>query len=267
MNRRSRHTDSHEDLNIWPAFTDLMSNAFMILLLFLFIVIVKSANSQKNLELTLSNLVNNKDKAVALAKKIEDLQAKANKTNELEQQVASLQRQLHSVKQLTDTPPIILIKDEGAYRFASGSADLPQPMYHYVWTKIVPEIERETKQYNINTVEVIGHTDGQVNGSGTSNLDLNLENIASGNLPVQNLKAGSNADLGLMRSLALVRVLRYIQTKEGRLQGLKFRAYSAAQLILANGEFAPPPTSRQEDSTRRRIEIRFTRLGEVTEVK
>ena len=70
-----------------------------------------------------------------------------------------------------------------------------------------------------------------------------------------------------MRSLALVRVLRYIQTKEGRLQGLKFRAYSAAQLILANGEFAPPPTSPQEDSTRRRIEIRFTRLGEVTFVK
>lgn len=253
MNRRSRHTDSHEDLNIWPAFTDLMSNAFMILILFLLITIVKSAISKKNLQQPLSN--------------IEDLQLKANKTNQLEQQVASLQRQLHSVKQLTDTPPIILIKDEGAYRFASGSADLPQPMYHYVWTKIVPEIERETKQYNINTVEVIGHTDGQVNGSGTSNLDLNLENIASGNLPVQNLKAGSNADLGLMRSLALVRVLRYIQTKEGRLQGLKFRAYSAAQLILPNGEFAPPPTSRQEDSTRRRIEIRFTRLGEVTFVK
>ena len=67
-----------------------------------------------------------------------------------------------------------------------------------------------------------------------------IENIASGNLPVQNMKAGSNADLGLMRSLALVRVLRYIQTKEGRLQGLKFRVYSAAQLILPNGEFAPP---------------------------
>ncbi|MBR8836756.1 MAG: flagellar motor protein [Stigonema ocellatum SAG 48.90 = DSM 106950] len=253
MNRRSRHTDSHEDLNIWSAFTDLMSNAFMILLLFLFIVIVKSAISQKNLQQPLSN--------------IEDLQVKANKTNELEQQVTFLQRKLKSVKQLTDTPPIILIKDEGAYRFASGSAELPQPMYRYIWTKIVPEIERHTKKYNINTVEIIGHTDGQVNGSGMSNLDQNLENIASGNLPVQNLKAGSNADLGLMRSLALVRVLRYIQTKEGRLQGLKFRAYSAAQLILPNGEFASPLIPRQEDSTRRRIEIRFTRLGEVTEVK
>lgn len=62
-------------------------------------------------------------------------------------------------------------------------------------------------------------------------------------------------------------MLRYIQTKQGKLQGLKFRAYSAAQLLLPNGEFAPPSVARQEDSKRRRIEIRFTRLGEVTQIK
>lgn len=218
MNRRSRHTDYNEDLNIWSAFTDLMSNAFMILLFLLLIVSVKYTVSQ----------ISNKN---------------------------------------TRTPPIIIIKDEGAYRFASGSAELPQPMYNYIWTKIVPEIERKTKEYNINTVEIIGHTDGQANGSAISNLDQNLENVANSDVPIQNLKAGSNADLGLMRSLALVRVLRYIQTKEHRLQGLKFRAYSAAQLILPSGEFAQPSIAHQEDATRRRIEIRFTRLGEVTEVK
>ncbi|WP_339460909.1 hypothetical protein [Nodularia spumigena] len=53
--------------------------------------------------------------------------------------------------------------------------------------------------------------------------------------------------------------------KEGRLSGLSFRAYSAAQLILPNGQFAS--IARKEDVTRRRIEIRFTRLGEVREVK
>ncbi len=37
--------------------------------------------------------------------------------------------------------------------------------------------------------------------------------------------------------------------------------------ILPNGEFAPPPISRQEDPTRRRIEIRFTCLGEVTQLQ
>jgi outer membrane protein OmpA-like peptidoglycan-associated protein len=127
------------------------------------------------------------------------------------------------------------------------------------------KIERRTKEYQINVVELIGHTDGQPNGGINSNLDLNIEKVASADLPVANLKSGSNADLGLMRSLAVVKVLRDIQTKEGRLKGLKFRAYSAAQLILPNGDFAP--ISRTADTTRRRIEIRFTRLGEVTKVE
>jgi hypothetical protein len=68
-----------------------------------------------------------------------------------------------------------------------------------------------------------------------------------------------------MRALAVVRLLRDIQTQNGRLKGLKFRAYSAAQLILPNGDFAP--VNRTPDATRRRIEIRFTRLGEPIQVK
>ena len=138
-------------------------------------------------------------------------------------------------------------------------------MLNYILKQIVPEIETRTKQYGINVVEIIGHTDGQANGQVTSNLDVNLENVVSGNIPVGNLRAGSNADLGLMRALSVVKALRDIQTKENRLSGLSFRAYSAAQLILPNGQFAA--IARQDDVTRRRIEIRFTRLGEVQEVR
>ncbi|MFM6200985.1 MAG: flagellar motor protein, partial [Dolichospermum sp.] len=173
MARRSRYTESNEDLNVWTAFTDLMSNAFMILVLFLFLTIIISE-------------INN-----------------------------------------IDTPPIIVIKDEGAYRFASGSAEISQEMSNYILQKIVPEIEARTKQYGINVVEIIGHTDGQANGQVTSNLDVNLENVVSGNIQVGNLRAGSNADLGLMRALSVVKALRDIQTKENRLSGLSFRAYSA----------------------------------------
>ena len=151
------------------------------------------------------------------------------------------------------------------YRFASGSAEITPLMNTYIRNKIVPEIERNTQQYQINVVELIGHTDGQVNGSGTSNLDNNLEKVATAQAPVNNLKSASNADLGLMRALAVVRALQDIQTKTGRLRGLKFRAYSAAQLILPNGEFAF--VNRTPDATRRRIEIRFTRLGAVTKVR
>lgn len=216
MARRSRYTEYNEDLNVWTAFTDLMSNAFMILVLFLFLTIIISQINKSE--------INN-----------------------------------------IDTPPIIVIKDEGAYRFASGSAEISQEMLNYILKQIVPEIETRTKQYGINVVEIIGHTDGQANGQVRSNLDVNLENVVSGNIPVGNLRAGSNADLGLMRALSVVKALRDIQTKENRLSGLSFRAYSAAQLILPNGQFAA--IARQDDVTRRRIEIRFTRLGEVQEVR
>ncbi|TVP66456.1 MAG: flagellar motor protein [Nodularia sp. (in: Bacteria)] len=231
MARRFRNGDDHEELNVSTAFTDLMSNAFMILILFLLLAMVRSF--------------------------------------------------INDNVGLTDTPPIIVIQDEGAYRFASGSATIPPAMFNYISQQIVPEIENRTQEYNINVVEIIGHTDGQPNSNLTSNLDLNLENVASGALPVGKLQAGSNADLGLMRALAIVQALRNIQVNEQRLKGLSFRAYSAAQLILPSGEFAAIagrgalpiagggalPIARQEDQTRRRIEIRFTRLGKVQEVK
>lgn len=216
MGSRSRHTESFEELNIWPAFTDLMSNAFMILIMLLSLALVKSLISSA------------------------------------------------SDKTSKGVPPILVIEDKGAYRFASGSAEIPKPMLTYIGKKIVPEIERKTKEYQINVVEVIGHTDGQANGTVTSNLDINLEKVAGAKMPVRNLHSGSNADLGLIRSLAVVRVLRDIQTKNGRLKGLKFRAYSAAQLILPNGDFAP--INRNPDATRRRIEIRFTRPGKPIKV-
>lgn len=215
MARRSRHSDYNEDLNIWPAFTDLMSNAFMILLLLLLLASTK-----------------------------------------------------YTISQITNpgTPPILLIKDENS-RFDPGSAVIPQTMLDYITNKLVPDIQKTTKTYNINTVEIIGHTDEQPIGIINSNLDNSLEVAASQGGSVSVLKAGSNADLGLMRSLAVVKELLKIQ-KQNKMPGVQFRAYSAAQLILPNGEFAPiPQAKRQSEPNRRRIEIRFTRLGEVREVK
>jgi flagellar motor protein MotB len=252
MARRSRYTEYNEDLNVWPAFTDLMSNAFMILVLFLFLTIIISQINKSQISENINQSVQNSEQ---LALKIKQLQ----------QQVKYLQIQLQSEKKSTDAPPIIVIKDQGAYRFASGSAEIPAKMSTYIFNQIVPEIEARTKQYGINVVEIIGHTDGQANSKVTSNLDINLENVASGNLQVGKLQAGSNADLGLMRALSVVKVLGDIQKKQGKLSGLSFRAYSAAQLILPNGKFAG--IARKEDVTRRRIEIRFTRLGEVREVR
>jgi outer membrane protein OmpA-like peptidoglycan-associated protein len=218
MARRSRSTEYNEDLNVWPAFTDLMSNAFMILVLFLLLTIIISQISEK---------------------------------------------------QSTDAPPIIVIKDKGDYRFALGSAEIPPKMLSYIFREIVPAIETTSNKYGINVVEIIGHTDATPNGNVNSNLDVNLEKVVSGTFPITKLQYGSNADLGLMRALSVAKILRDIQNKQGRLKGLSFRAYSAAQLILPNGKLAEvaPVKNKQQDETRRRIEIRFTRLGEVQEVR
>jgi hypothetical protein len=47
MRRPTQINNSSEDLNIWQAFTDLMSNAFLIMILFLLIGIFKSASDSK----------------------------------------------------------------------------------------------------------------------------------------------------------------------------------------------------------------------------
>ena len=90
---------------------------------------------------------------------------------------------------------------------------------------------------------------------------MNLEKVANGDQDIGSLKPGSNADLGLMRALSVIKVLQ----KNPQLTGLEFRAYSAAQLTLPEGNFAP--INRESDPNRRRIEIRFTRLGAVKNVE
>lgn len=116
------------------------------------------------------------------------------------------------------------------------------------------------EKYGIDTVEIIGHTDGQPNQGSTSNLDMLLEEAAATNtFTLNRLTPGSNADLGLMGALAIANELRKGQAKQPKLAGLQFRAYSAGQLYLPNGELAP--LGRKPDPSRRRIEVRFTRRG------
>ena len=118
----------------------------------------------------------------------------------------------------------------------------------------------------MNTIEVIGHTDGlEIKDKENSNLDKRLIQVAQEkSKDIGELKAGSNADLGLMRALA---VIKELQNKEELSQVFKkkgidekkvFRAYSAAQLYLPNRTIAPPDSNANQE--RRRIQIRFTKL-------
>ncbi|MEL4897186.1 flagellar motor protein [Crocosphaera sp. Alani8] len=163
-------------------------------------------------------------------------------------------------------PPNIIIEGAGKYAFPSGSGGLTRNLKNFIATDLVKIIEDNFNQYDIDTVVVIGHTDGQSVGNPVSNLDETLEKSATGDLAISNINPGSNADLGLIRALAVVKELQRIKSDDNRLQKLSgqtsFRAYSAGQLTLPNGEFAQPDPN--PNAERRRIEIRFTKTRETT---
>ena len=275
-----------KNLNVWPSFTDLMANAFMIISLFLLLALFKSLFLKYTAEETEDNLASSEQQVISLQRQVASLKNElrsrnnviTNRNNTIEQlkrTSANLQALLQSSderieivqaenRRLKSAPPVVLIQDSGEYQFASGSASLPVELQNYISTDLVNLIEQISQQNNLYVVEIIGHTDGQVNFNAASNLDQQLEAVAKGEKPINSLTPGSNADLGLMRSLEVVKQLQAAQ-KRGRLPGVKFRAYSAAQLQLPSGEFAA--ANRQPNAKRRRIEIRFSPLGKAETIR
>ena len=156
-------------------------------------------------------------------------------------------------KRLQSASPIVIDENSGKFKFKSGSAELNPQLASYIVEEISPTIKNILRSREIDFIQVIGHTDGQGTKQ-NSNLDRVLETVAQGSQPVSRLSAGSNADLGLMRALAVVQKL-----ESSGLKNVKFRAYSAAQLYLPSGNLAT--VNRKSDETRRRIEIRFIPPG------
>ncbi len=281
--RKLQNYEATESLNVWPSFTDLMANAFMIISLFLLLALFKSLFLKYTAQETEQNLSDTERQVRLLQREIATLEnelgestSKVRKLNrasaDLRQLLLSSNEQSRSrvdilqseIKRLKSAPPVVVIQDSGGYQFDSGSANLPQELKNYITLDLVDRIERISQQRNLYVVEIIGHTDGQVN-FGNGNLDQQLEEVAQGRQPIGSLKPGSNADLGLMRALEVVKQLQAVQQQTGRLEGVQFRPYSAAQLQLPNGEFASP--NRNPNANRRRIEIRFSPLGKAETVR
>lgn len=210
MSRRTYYRDEDKSVDVYPAFTDLMSNAFMILSLFLLLALFQSYN---------------------LISKLEEANRK-----------------------LQTATPIVIDEKSGKFKFQSGSAQLNPALKTYIRQRIIPAIETITKDREIDFIQVIGHTDGQ-GIQQTSNLDKNIESVASRKQSVKMLVPGSNTDLGLMRALAVVQEIE----NTGKLKNVKFRAFSAGQLYLPSGKLAA--VNRDADASRRRIEIRFIPPG------
>ena len=238
MPRRLRSSQTPDNFNIWTSFTDLMSNAFMVLTLLLLLTMSKipSFNRQK----TLQQPKDNQQKIIVLpAEEYKFASGSAKLPSNLSKDIQTNPRDgkiLKAIKQQLDNA-----------------------------------------QKKIDIIEVIGHTDGQKVGflpchrklrQGRGNLDQELEAVATQTKNVAILCPGSNTDLGLMRALAVIKELQKVQNREkqGRFKQVSFRAYSAGQLLLPqNRGFAKP--ERKENKQRRRIEIRFTQLAQETTPK
>ncbi|KAB8317944.1 flagellar motor protein [Tolypothrix campylonemoides VB511288] len=245
--KRLRDFTNDEDDPFSPG-TDLIISLLAVLLIVLVITTKAYQEAKSGYQQSITSVEFYRNKVEELTSLLKEEQAKNQNT------------QLNFNKK-TQFPPNIVITAAEGYDFPSGSAQLTSALENYITNDLVNKIEDNVKEYDIDTVVVIGHTDGQALSSRSSNIDNILKQIPIDNLPIEKLSAGSNAELGLMRALAVVKKLQEMQRQGNRLKSLDpkrgFRAYSAAQLILKNGEFAEP--NPNSDAKRRRIEIYFTK--------
>lgn len=159
-------------------------------------------------------------------------------------------------KASNEKPPLLRLTEQESFRFGTGSYSLSSSFRQHLDRRI-PEIRDTIAKYRIDSVEVIGHTDGQPS-PGMSNLDLLLPK-AKQSTTLQGYQAGSNTDLGLLRAVAVANYLRLKLDPEGK-RNLIIRPYSAGSLIASDGRYIPADTRDRAD--RRRIEVRFTRNKE-----
>lgn len=155
-----------------------------------------------------------------------------------------------------EKPPLVPLTEKDSFRFTTGSYTL-SPEFVAALNKRIPDINDTITKYDIDVVEIIGHTDGQPS-PGLSNLDLLLPSANRSTSPKGYL-AGSNTDLGLLRAIAVASYLRTKLDPDGK-RKLIIRPYSAGSLISSDGRYAPADTADRAD--RRRIEVRFTRFSQ-----
>lgn len=148
-------------------------------------------------------------------------------------------------------PPFLSLSEAGGYYFDSGKATLRPEFERNLQTQIVPMLVRYVADYDVNVIEVIGHTD-EVPMSGTSNLDQLIIAASANRVPIGALRSTDNAGLALARAVAVVRLLR----ADPRLKGVTILPLSGAQMIVPVDRMADG-SARGGDQQRRRIEIRL----------
>ncbi len=253
------------EFNFWPGVADMILATLMLFLILWFVerlfFLQHSVSAQcpaelKVCRLDLENVEQDLRRQIILQRT--DYEQKLSKSEEQFKQASRCQVELERCQRRQfkmDKPPIITLEETKGYSFETGKATLSDS-FKKLLTEQMPNLRKIFQDYGVDIVEIIGHTDGQPTNSVRSNLDEKLEDVMKGEqTSLETLKYGSNADLGLMRALAVALFLKNL----GLPEGIKLRVYSAAQLILPDGSLSTEK-DRVENPQRRRIELRFTRL-------
>src|SRR6201997_3453096 len=150
-------------------------------------------------------------------------------------------------------PPIIRMSEADGYFFKTRSAELSPNFRVALMTETPVEILQYLKKYDVDVIEVVGHTDERPIGARQfSNLDRDLTSVLQNTEDVASLVPADNAGLGLARAVSVVRWLR----ESPLLASYKMIPLSGAQLVNTDETLALEG-SMQDVQQRRRIEIRL----------
>ncbi len=153
-----------------------------------------------------------------------------------------------------DWPPMITLGSD-EFRFVTSSAELSDAFRGRLETDIAQQVRDLLQQYDVDVVEVVGHTDEQpIKSTQQSTLDTLAIPVLNGEAPITELRPVDNAGLGLARAIAVATILE----RELGGTGVKIVPLSGAQLILP-GDIVSNGLNPNDDRNRRRIELRVRR--------
>ncbi len=150
-------------------------------------------------------------------------------------------------------PPIISLSEADGNFFERGSAELSPDFRDKLMNSTPEEIAALIKKYDVDVIEVVGHTDEQPVGLRQSNLDRDLVPVLKNYTGVASLVPADNAGLGLARAVSVVSVLN----RSPLLSGYKLIPLSGAQLVNTDETLAIDGIFSGDVRERRRIEIRL----------
>lgn len=165
-------------------------------------------------------------------------------------------------------PPLIVLDEAHGYSFSSSSATMNQQFMQQLSSSVVTDIQKFSKVYKCDMVEVYGYTDGQPfskSTSSTQSFDKSLHECLLEGCEMQKIQASSNLELGMKRAVSVVEFLKpKLLTSDSYIKII--RPYSAGEFIDEQGGIAQLHDN-QDNGLRRRIEIRLSRSRDLRKNK